>query len=175
MRLTAALLIGVSLLAAGPGCAPYRVGTQSLYSCKVRTVYVPIFESNSFRRGLGERLTEAVQKEIERRTPYKVVSSPDADSVLTGRILTESKGVSVEAPTDEPREVTYFFTVETNWIDKDGVTLQSMQPVPLPEALVQVFGADEFYPEVGQSISTQQQRSMQAVARQIVGMMETPW
>lgn len=175
MRFSAVFLIGASLFVAGHGCAPYRVGTQSLYSCKVRTVYVPIFESNSFRRGLGERLTEAVQKEIERRTPYKVVSSPDADSVLTGRILTEAKGVSVEAPTDEPREVTYFFTVETNWIDKDGVTLQAMQPVPLPEALVQVFSSDEFYPEIGQSISTQQQRSMQAVARQIVGMMEAPW
>src|SRR6187200_1904171 len=79
------------------GCAPYRLGTDSLYSCKIRTVYVPVFESNSFRRGLGERLTEAVQKEIERRTPYKVVGSPNADSVLTGRIRTEAKGVSLEA------------------------------------------------------------------------------
>jgi hypothetical protein len=45
------------------GCAPYRMGVQSLYSCNIRTVYVPMFESDSFRRNLGERLTEAVQKE----------------------------------------------------------------------------------------------------------------
>jgi hypothetical protein len=157
------------------GCAPYRMGTKSLYTCNVRTVYVPVFESNSYRRNLGERLTEAVQREIERRTPYKVVATSDADSILTGRILNESKGVSVEAPTDDPRELSLYFTVETSWIDRNGVTLQQMQPVPLPESLVQVFSTEEFYPELGQSISTAQQESINRVARQIVGLMEAPW
>src|SRR5262245_62122078 len=91
------LLFGIAVIV---GCAPYRMGTPSLYSCNVRTVYVPVFESNSYRRGLAERLTEAVQKEIERRTPYKVVgSSVNADSILTGKLLTDTKGPSVEAPT----------------------------------------------------------------------------
>src|SRR5262245_39169524 len=94
--------IVAACLASIGGCAPYRMGVDSLYACKIRTVYVPVFESNSYRRNLGERLTEAVQKEIEQRTPYKVVGSPDADSVLTGRIMAETKGASVRAPTDEP-------------------------------------------------------------------------
>jgi hypothetical protein len=157
------------------GCAPYRVGTHSLYSCDIRTVYVPVFESNSFRRGLGERLTEAVQKEIERRTPYKVVGSPNADSILTGRILTEAKGVSVEVPTDEPRELQYYFTLQLDWKDKDGIELQPMQPVPVPMALVTVFNNNAFYPELGQSITTAQQESIDQLARQIVGFMEAPW
>lgn len=157
------------------GCAPYRMGVKSLYSCNVRTVYVPMFEANSYRRNLGERLTEAVQREIERRTPYKVVNSSDADSILTGRLLTEAKGVSIEAPTDDPRELTTYYTVETTWVDRNGVTVQNMQPLPLPPDLVQVFGTEEFYPELGQSISTTQQEAINRIARQIVGLMEAPW
>lgn len=151
------------------------MGVQSLYSCNVRTVYVPVFESDSYRRGLGERLTEAVQKEIERRTPYKVVGSPNADSVLTGRLMTEAKGVSVEAPTDEPRELQNYYTIRVSWIDRNGVDVQPMQAVPLPQSFVQVFANTQFYPEVGQSISTSQQQAIEQLARQIVGLMEAPW
>ena len=66
-------------------------------------------------------------------------------------------------------------TVQTNWIDRNGVALQTMQPVPVPESLVQVFGMQNFYPELGQSISTAQQVEIDRLARQIVGLMETPW
>lgn len=169
-----ATLLGAALTGLA-GCAPYRMGTDSLYSCKIRTVYVPVFESSSFRRGLGERLTEAVQKEIEKRTPYKVVSSPDADSILTGKILTEAKGVSVETPTDEGRELTHYFTIRTQWIDKSGVVVQDMAPVPLTDSFQQLQGTSTFYPEVGQSITTAQQDAINRLARQIVGMMEAPW
>ena len=71
------------------GCAGLHVGQQSLYRPELRTIYVPVFESESFRPNLGERLTEAVVKEIELKTPYKVVATPNADSVLRGRIVVE--------------------------------------------------------------------------------------
>ncbi len=53
----------------------------------------------------GRAVTEAVVKEIELRTPFKVVSTPDADSILSGKITTESKRLVIESPTDEGREV----------------------------------------------------------------------
>ena len=49
------------------GCAAYQIGNQSLYPLEIHTVAVPVFQSNSFRRNLGERLTEAVVKEIEKK------------------------------------------------------------------------------------------------------------
>ena len=73
------------------GCVGYQVGTGSLYAPDVATVYVPMIESDSYRRDLGERLTEAVVKEIELKTPYKVVSTPDADSMLSARLLTDTR------------------------------------------------------------------------------------
>ncbi|MGC3969869.1 MAG: LptE family protein [Pirellulales bacterium] len=175
-RVATRLFVAATLLtAAVVGCAPYRMGVKSLYSCNIRTVYVPMFESNSYRRGLGERLTEAVVREIERRTPYKVVNSSDADSILTGRILTETKGVSIEAPTDDAREILTYYTIETTWVDRNGVAVQAMQPVPLPPDIVQVFSTENFFPELGESISTAQQDAINRVARQVVGLMETPW
>ncbi len=55
----AATLFG-SIIGASLGCAGYRLGTQTLYRRDIHTVYVPVFESDSFRSQLGERLTEAV-------------------------------------------------------------------------------------------------------------------
>ena len=92
-RASVLCVVAVALLA---GCAGYQVGTSSLYSSHVRTVYVPMFQSASYRRNLGERLTEAVMKEIEAKTPYKVVGTPNADSTLTGRITNETKRTVVQ-------------------------------------------------------------------------------
>ena len=61
------------------GCAGYQIGNYSLYPDHIRTVHVPVFESVSFRRNLGERLTEAVCKEIDRITPYKVFGRASAE------------------------------------------------------------------------------------------------
>ena len=41
------------------GCAGYQVGVRSLYRPDVYSVFVPVFESDSLRRNLGEQLTEA--------------------------------------------------------------------------------------------------------------------
>ena len=102
------------------GCAGYQIGNQSLYPPEIHTVYVPMFQSNSFRRNLGERLTEAVVKEIETKTPYKVVSDPNADSVLTGRIVDETKHVLVPDLTGDARESQVDMQVQVSWVDRKG-------------------------------------------------------
>ncbi len=166
------LLIVLVFLA---GCAGYQIGNHTLYPAHVRTVYVPIFESASFRRNLGERLTEAVQKEIELKTPYKVVGSPGADSVLTGRIIGENKRVLVQALTGEPRELQVNLTVEVSWIDHRGNVIRRAEPIPLPTELTNVDGHANLIPEVGQSVATAHQQAISRLAEQIVALMETPW
>ncbi len=74
------------------GCASYQYGQSARFPRDVQTVYVPMIESDSFRRFLGERLTEAVCKQIEIDTPYKVVNDPNADTVLYVRLLTTPSG-----------------------------------------------------------------------------------
>src|SRR4051812_8670800 len=75
------------------GCAGWQFGGRSLYRPDIRTVYVPPVDSASFRRNLGERLTEALVREIEQKSTFKVVSDPNADSILRCAIITDSKMV----------------------------------------------------------------------------------
>ncbi|GAB6166751.1 hypothetical protein JCM19992_27510 [Thermostilla marina] len=158
------------------GCAGYHVGTATLFRDDIQTVYVPVFQSMSFRRGLGEQLTEAVQKAIETQTPYKVVGNPaQADSILSGRIVGESKRVLAENPYDDPRESLINLVVEVRWTDTRGQPLGDTIAVPLPPELETVAAESAFVPEVGQSTATAQLTAIERVADQIVGMMELPW
>ncbi|MEN6459188.1 MAG: LptE family protein [Thermoguttaceae bacterium] len=168
------LIFGTILLTVG-GCAGYRFGNQGLYSQGIRTVAVPVFQSVSFRRNLGERLTEAVVKEIEATTPFKVVSEANADSVLTGRITSERKTVLVPDLSGNAREVQVGMTVQVAWVDRRGRSLRENRDVPMPDELVEVTGGGNLVPEVGQSTATAQQQAITRIAREIVGLMENPW
>ena len=173
-RLVIVLLIVSSLNA---GCAGYRWGAATLYPPDIHTVYVPVFESDSFRRGLGERLTEAVVKAIEARTPYKVVGSAEADSVLTGKIVTDTKRIIVEDPNDQARETEVSFVVKVAWIDRKGdmVGAATGGKVPVPDDALSLIGTGKLLPEYGQSTVTAQQEAINKLAEKIVDMMESPW
>jgi hypothetical protein len=157
------------------GCAGYQIGNQSLFPPEIHTVYVPVFQSVSFRRDLGERLTEAVVKEIQKRTNYKVVSDPNADSVLTGKLVYESKHVLVPDLTGDARETQADMRVQVSWVDRRGQKLRENASVPLPSEIVDVTGTGNMVPEVGQSVATAQQEAICRIAEQIVGLMEKPW
>ncbi len=157
------------------GCAGYQIGNQSMYPGRIRTVYVPMFDSTSYRRNLGEQLTEAVQKEIELKTPYKVVHDPNADSVLSGRIVGDKKRLLVGSRTGDAREVQVNLRVEVSWIDRWGEALRRSEPIPLPAAMTDVAASANVLPEVGQSVAVAQQQAISRLAEQIVALMETPW
>jgi hypothetical protein len=170
-------MIAVALLCAG--CAGYRFGNNTLYAPNVRTVYVPVFQSDSFRTtpaiDIGERLTEAVCKEIEKRTPFKVVGTADgADSVLTGRIVADTKRMVVESPTDQSRMVEMNYQTLITWADRGGAVIASGE-VPLPAATVDVGQSAALVPEFGRSVASTQQEAIIKLAQQIVGLMEEPW
>lgn len=157
------------------GCARYRFGAASLYPPDIQTVYVPVFESNSFRRNLSEWLTEAVCKEIELKTPYKVVGSPQADSILTGKLISDTKRVIIEDAYDFPREVEANIAVEVRWVNRKGDLINPSGAVPLPGDLVTLSAPGTQVAEFGQSLSTAQLQSIQSLSRQIVSLMESPW
>src|SRR6266446_6128424 len=49
--------------------------TRPNYDCTIHSVRVPIFKNVTFRRGLEFDLTRAVIREIEAKTPFKVVAA----------------------------------------------------------------------------------------------------
>lgn len=171
-----AATFALALFTCAGGCAAYRFGNKSLYSCDVQTVHVPVFQSDSFRRNLGERLTEAVVKEIELQTPYKIVPSSRAESVLSGKIVSDAKRVMVLNTDGEPRAIETNFQVQVTWTNRKGDPLSSRPiTVAVPDDMFSVNTNSTFVPEGGQSISTAQQAAIDRLAVQIVEQMQTGW
>lgn len=113
----------------------YRAGT--FHDCNIRTVRVPIFENVTFRQGLEFDLTQAVIREIESRTPYKVVSGDTpADTELTGRIIAVNKFNALASPLNEIRLGQTTLAVEVVWRDlRTGEALSRPMKRPVEMAL----------------------------------------
>jgi hypothetical protein len=156
------------------GCAGYHVGNESLFPADIHTVFVPMFESDSFRRDLGEQLTEAVCKEIESRGPMKVVGTPNADGVLTGRIVADTKHALFREPNNEARDIESGIAVRVSFADRRGNLIHAGQ-VPLPPELIDINNTAHIIPEYGSSTISAQQKIMKRLAKQIVDLMEVPW
>lgn len=150
------------------GCRGYHLGNQYLYRSDIRTVHVEMFESSSDRRFLGQRLTEAITKQIISSTPLTITEPSLADSFIRGKLLRESKLVTGESFTDEARSIDVANRVEIQWVDRAGTSLMPRETVTLD------FDA-ELIPEGGQSLATTQQEIIDRIAREVVGQMEMPW
>lgn len=168
--LATAVLVLVSL-----GCAGYQLGNSVLYRNDVHTVSVPVIRSDSYRNSLGVRLTEAIQKSIERRTPYKVTSDPMADSVLACHITTDGKRVLTETRTDEPRALDLSISVEASWINRQGVPLMENRILPAGQLALYFRQGEMLVPEAGQTGATTFQKAIDDLADQIVNQMQRRW
>ncbi len=161
-------LWGLGLLLSGSGCAGYHLGNQFLYRNDIRSVHVAMFESDSYRRFLGQRLTEAVIKQVESQTPLTLADPRLADSFIQGRILRDTKRVLSETRDDDPRALQYGWQLEVTWVDRAGVPLMQRQLLRITEDI-------DFIPEGGQSLATAELEMVERLARQIVGQMELAW
>jgi hypothetical protein len=136
---------------------------------EVKTVAV-FFKSNVFRRDLEKQLTEAVIKEINLRSPYRVVAShEEADSLLTGTIYSDAKNLVVEAPTNLPRELNAQIMVQTKWTHNPPTDIEAKQIATTISETI------NFIPEVGETTLSAYNHVIQSIAKQIVDMMEQPW
>lgn len=176
-KMRGACRLGIALLMTlSSGCAGYHYGQRSLYRPDVYAVYVPIFESDSYRRNLGEQLTEAVIKEIELNTPYRIASdAATADSVLTGRLVRDRKYVTIENRNDEPRDIEAELQVDVAWRDRRGELIAQPYQTTVPQQQLRLGQSVHFVPESGQSVATAHQDAIQRLAEQIVAQMELPW
>ncbi len=172
-RATTSLAVcGFASLMLLAGCG-YMLGSP--YQAEVRSVYIPTFGNQTFRRGLEFQVTEAVQKEVKNRTPFLIAKPPYADTVLRGNIISLRKDVLGESQFDDPRELQVSLAVELTWEDLRTGQILAQQQMPVTPDLVHVLADATFAPEIGQSLATGQQQAIDRLARQIVNMMETPW
>ena len=140
------------------------------YDKTVQTVFVPMFKSQTFTRDVEKMLTELVQKEIGRRTPYRLVSDLDrADTVLSGTVNFVDKNIVVESPFNLPRQLTRTMNVSVNWVHNPPTEAEKKRPPTI------IADTVNFVPEVGETSLTATYQLCQRLAGQIVDMMEQPW
>ncbi|MDR0521517.1 MAG: LPS assembly lipoprotein LptE [Planctomycetaceae bacterium] len=152
----------------------YQAGAPSLFGQDVKTVYVPVFESDPTRRHLAERITEAVCKRIEERTPYKIVSQTAADSILEGRIAEKTQTVSLIDANNDPRQKSDTLSVEVRWMPRNARHPASKPAWNSSEnALISV--SEYRVAEFGHSQLTSEQNQINRIADKIAAMMENNW
>ncbi len=161
---------GLAALAFAPAGCGYSMRAPFAVDENTKSIYVPVFKSYSFRRDVNWMLTDLVQKEIEARTPYHLVGKPDqADTVLDGEINFADKNIIVENPYNLPRQLSATITATVNWTHIKKTEEEAARPPTMVSAMV------NFIPEVGETSYAAFYRACQALARQIVDMMENPW
>jgi len=160
-----------------PGCIGfgYQVGSRSLFGQDVQTVHVPIVDADPTRRHLAERLTEAICKQIEERSPYKVVGRTGADSVLECRIIRKNQRVSLVDGQNDPRQKNGELVIEVRWRDRRSQDIRQFDIPAWGVGKTQITASDAMVAENGHSLLTSEQRQIDQIASQIVGMMESPW
>lgn len=160
----------ISLLHCGCG---YMFGPATVPG--VRTIHVPVIQSQGFRRNLDYLLTEAIQDEIKNRSGYRLAEAGVADTVLQGRIVDVRKNPLSETRFDDPREVQLLLGAEMTWIDRRSGRILQERVFPIGQQLAQHSSQVSFAPEVGQSLATAQQTAVTRLASQIVDLTEVPW
>jgi hypothetical protein len=162
------------LALASVGCAGYNVGAP--FSPEIQSVYVPVFNSGSTRRFLEYQLTEAVQKQIQQRTPYRLLKEESgADTKLSGKLIDLRKTALGQTENSDARELQVNLAIEVTWEDLRSGRILTQQRVPLTPEMLQLATQAEFAPEVGQSLATADQTAIDRMAREIVNMMEMGW
>lgn len=80
------------LLLALAGCGYHQAGSATHVPANVRTLAVPIFTTQAQAFHTEMAFTQAVIRELNTRTRYRILNSasPDADATLTGTILSQT-------------------------------------------------------------------------------------
>jgi len=143
---------------------------EELYREDVATVAVNIFENRTFYREIEFELAEALIKDIELRTPYKVVSEGRADTLMEGRIVSvQQKQLSRSTEGGLPEQMEVIVTVDFTWKQLNtGRILRERRGFAAVGRYIPSIVAFETR-DIGQSGAVEQ------MAEQIVSVMRTDW
>jgi len=154
-----------ALMLAATGCG---YTSDGLYRKNIRTVYVEMFQSKEFRRGIEFQLTEAVRKQIDRMTPYKNAPKEKADTILSGEILEWREAtMGHDMITALPRETAASLSIRYRWQDMRTGKLLVDQPREVTTV--------EYVRPGGETVYNARDDAVNRMARRIIASMETPW
>jgi hypothetical protein len=158
----AGLMAGLCLLT---GCG---YSSSGLYREGIRTVYVEMFQSKEFRRGIEFELTEALRKQIDRGTPYRNAPKEKADTIITGEVLEWREAtLGKDFLTALPRETAGSLTIKYRW--------QDMRTGKLLVDQARLVTTVEYVRPVGETVYNARDDAVDRMARRVVSSMATSW
>lgn len=141
---------------------------KSLHRETIHSVYVEMFQSKEFRRGIEFQLTEALRKQIDRATPYKNAPPEKADTILTGEVLEwRQSAIGRDPLTNLPREIAATLAISYRWQDRRTGKLLIDQPNLLTTV--------QYVRLRGESTYNAREDAANKMARKVVQSMERPW
>ena len=141
--------------------------TKSLISRKVNSIYVPVFDNITFRRGLEFDLTKAVKDEIMSKTNLRIVQKNSADTILYGKIKDVTEGILTQDITDNIIESRITIYVDIKLVDRrTGRTMISKSDLKQ---------SAEFIVKRGETIESAADEGLVDLAEIIVNHLEEKW
>lgn len=152
----------VFVLASGCGYSQ-----KSLISRKINTIYIPIFDNDTFRRGLEFDLTKAVKDEIMSRTNLMIVQKDSADTILYGKIIAVREDVLSQNSRDNIEESQVTISAEIILVDRRT----SRELIKRTS----ISGAAEFIAKRGENVQSAFDEGIVYLAQSIVNNLEEKW
>jgi hypothetical protein len=163
-------LVGAALLV-GCGSDPSKGWVLgSTYDAGIRTIAIPVVKNATYDREMGYLLTNALIREVETRTPWRVVDETVADTLLEVSVTrVDLKQLSQSRLTKLDQEMAVQLTVDWNWerLD-DNTTITGWEGMGTNGL---------FFPSnpLGEPIELGRLESVQMMARAIVDRMAESW
>ena len=143
---------------------------NSAFNTELRTIAVPVFANATSDRKLSQNLTEAIVKEIESVTPWKVTGQGRADTMLRGTVTRYRLVLLSKDPTTGlANEMLVEGTVDFEWID-----LRTGEPIVARSG----FAASALFTPSRpsqQPVEIGRFEVVQALARDIVDTLQAEW
>ena len=166
-----ALALALALGAAGCHADPTKGwSSASTFHTNIRSVAVPIIENDTLVRDVEFELTDALIKEIESRTPYKVTSVSTADTELRGTITRiDQDQLSRRRLGGLPQEMQVSISVDFEWKDlRENETLRDRRGFV---AVGRYVPTDPLH----EPFELAQHQAVERLASEIVSVMRADW
>ena len=124
-----ALVVGLVASALLTSCGYHTAGKAVRLPTELRTIAVPAFTNQTQTYRVEMLLTNAVVREFNTRTRYRVVSNPkDADAILRGVVVsTQTAPVTYDSQSGRASSALVTVTMKVTLIDKDNRVLYENQ------------------------------------------------
>lgn len=142
----------------------------SSFDTSIHSVAAPMWTNETFHHGLEARLTEAVVKEIQRSTPWRVAPTGEADTTLTGVLRrVELRKLSTARTSGLAEETSIELTIDYTWKNtRTGKTLAARRGMRVVESFIPALG-------VGERIEVGETAAVDSAARGVVASMRSGW